>query len=133
MLMSDTATTSPSVRSHRSGDAPFPARTRRFLDRLTELGLRPQPPQFWQFPPQRTVSFGAGSGWLWGEVTISGATGRLTHIKLRCNAEDGTEQLTTVDGPTAITAALEQHAARRVERIAALARRHGLTVTHPDP
>jgi hypothetical protein len=101
------------------------------LDRLTELGLRPVHRDSWENPePHMSVQFGTGSGWLWGDLVIR-ASGRLCDFRVHWFDRDGNEQLTRLDAPTAIRRELERHAARRQERIAELAERHGLSVAPP--
>lgn len=125
-------TTPPHGITPRCDGTVFSSTTHQVLDWLAEQGLHPVHGEHWGFPPAMTVEFGAGSGWLWGNLTISCNTGRLKHLKACWIDADGTQRLDVADGPAAIRAELECHGTHRVERIIQLARRHGLAVTAPE-
>lgn len=114
-----------------AGMKPFTATTRATLDRLTELGLAPTDKDQWNHPtPTMSVEFGRGSGWMWGDLVIS-TSGRLSDFRVHWHDRDGVEYFARYSSPTEIREQVERHAAQRLQRIACLAQRHGLTVTHP--
>lgn len=121
--------TEPGTVNPDRGSAAFTSGTQHVLDWMTTQRLRPTHGDFWQHPPQLTVHFGFDSGWIWGHLTISGTSGRLRHLRVYWIGADGQRRAETADGPTAIRAELERHAAHRQERITRLAQQHGLTVT----
>lgn len=134
MAVSATAATprqaKPAHRHHvTTNRAPFTATTHQVLNWLADQGLNPlDSGHTWNYPPTLTVEFGAGSGWLWGHLTVAGHTGRLVHLKAFWADAEGTQCLATADGPTAIRAELQRQGGHRVERITELAHRHGLAL-----
>jgi hypothetical protein len=108
--------------------AAFTATTHQVLNWLADQGLNPVGGNIWNYPPTMTVEFGAGSGWLWGHLTVAGNTGRLVHLKAFWTDAEGTQCLATADGPTAIRAELQRQGEHRINRITQLAHRHGLTL-----
>lgn len=115
--------------SPRADHVPYTEATHRALDMLVDMGLRPEHERDWDKPPTQLIHFGRGSGWLHGMVHVSGGTGRIVHLKTYWADEDGRERTgNAVDDPS-VRHELESHVGQRLPRIAALARRHGLTVT----
>lgn len=117
----------PDIVGPPDGAAAFSALTWHTLAWLSRHGLRPEP--CWHDP--QIVLFGAGSGWLWGELVVSKFTGAMRSLHAYWVDRGDNQRLSTVYEENAIWRELLRHEAERVERVTWLAHRHGLIVRSP--
>lgn len=121
----------PGLITPAEGAVPYTALTWDTLAWLSRNGLRPTVD--WHESPQgaQIVVFGAGSGWLWGELIISHRTGAMRQLNAYWIDQHGKQRLSTVNGPNQLRRELAGHEAQREQRLIWLAARHGLIVISP--
>lgn len=102
--------------------------TARLLERMREEGLRVRVHSTRDAPKSTTLSFGEGSGWVWGTLTVSD-TGHAETLRAFWTGDDDRLRVSTTHGEAQIHAELERHVAERTVRLVHLVARHGLYAT----